>query len=51
VSTTLLETIHHQIAGATAAGTSDRTAPVHDPVESLKSRGTVDVQLRDLALT
>src|SRR4051812_8156173 len=31
MSTTLLETIDHQIAGAPAAGTSERTAPVYDP--------------------
>src|SRR4051812_1623909 len=31
MSTTLLDTIDHQIAGTGAAGTSERTAPVYDP--------------------
>ena len=31
MSTTLLETLHHHIAGATTAGTSERTAPIYDP--------------------
>ena len=31
MSTTLLETLQHHIAGATTAGTSERTAPVYDP--------------------